>query len=565
MTAAQDHDAVLEAARRGLVYLPLGGAGEIGMNFYLYGCDGAWLAVECGVTFGDGTIPGIDVLMADPAFLETLGPSLIGLVLTHAHEDHQGALAHLWPRMRCPVYATPFTAGLVRRKLGERGLEDRVPLHELSSGSRIVLGPFSISLVSVTHSLPEPNALAIETPHGLVVHSGDWKLDPHPLIGPETEELRLRAFGDAGVLALVCDSTNVFVSGSSGSEATVREALVAEMGRHHGRVVVTCFASNIARVESIAHAAARAGREVALAGRSLWTLTELARDCGLLSETPRFLTEYDAGYLPPERLCLICTGSQGERGSALERVSRGDHPRLVLEKGDSVLFSSRRIPGNERAIYAMQDRLARLGVVIVTEKEVPNLHVSGHPAQEELARMYEWVRPDILVPMHGEARHLIAHADYARSLGIKAAPVVTNGEALRLAPGAPDIVGTVAHGRLGVDGNRLVSLESSAVRDRRQLTHAGTASLSVVLDRSGRLLAPPAVHFHGVIDAAEHATLADQVVREVMNDLEKAEDGTEGDDEALRHRLRLGVRRVVNRETGKRPVTTIHLSRVDAG
>ncbi|MBT6800617.1 MAG: ribonuclease J, partial [Rhodospirillales bacterium] len=350
---------VIEAARDGLVYLPIGGAGEIGMNFYLYGCQGKWIAVECGITFGNETTPGIDVMMADPAFLETVKDDLLGIVLTHAHEDHQGATAHLWPRLECPVYATAFTCGLVRTKIAEAGLESQVPLKEMALKSSIELGPFKISLITVTHSILEPNALSIETPFGTLIHTGDWKLDPDPLIGDVADETTFRKLGDKGVLAMVCDSTNVFVEGDSGSEGQVREALVDVIGQYKdkGRVAVACFASNMARVESISHAARANGRDVALVGRSLWKYTEIARDCGYIADVPPFLTEHDAGFLPPSKVLLICTGSQGERGSALARISEGDHP-VVLEPGDTVLFSSRNIPGNERGIYAMQNRLA---------------------------------------------------------------------------------------------------------------------------------------------------------------------------------------------------------------
>ncbi|HEX9807993.1 MAG TPA: ribonuclease J [Alphaproteobacteria bacterium] len=561
MTIAAAHDPVLAAAKAGLVYLPLGGAGEIGMNLYLYGCEGKWIAVECGVTFGDETTPGVDVMMADPAFLETVRDDLLGIVLTHAHEDHQGAVAYLWPRLQCPVYATAFTAGLVRVRLAEAGIEREVPLHELPLEGDVALGPFRLRLVTVTHSIPEPNALAIETPFGRLVHTGDWKIDPDPLIGDRMDEVTFRRLGEAGVLAMVCDSTNVFVEGASGSEAEVREHLAEVVGRFQNRVAVACFASNIARIESIARAGAANGRHVALVGRSLWRLTEIARECGYLRGVPDFLTEHDAAFLPRERALLICTGSQGERGSALERISQGDHPSVVLEEGDAVLFSSRNIPGNERAIYALQDRLARRGVAILTGRDAP-IHVSGHPARAELARLYEWVRPAILVPMHGTSRHLIEQAAYARGLGIREARVVTNGEALRLAPGPVEIVGRVPAGRLGLDGNRLVPMDDSLMAQRLRGAFAGHAFVTVVVDRKGRLAADPEVSLHGVAASAEEQAAAVAAVAEEVEQVFARGRGRRGrarPDDGAAEEVRRAVRRVLRGMTGKRPVTEVHV------
>jgi ribonuclease J len=554
-----DTGPVIAAARKGLVYLPLGGAGEIGMNLYLYACNGKWIAVECGVTFGDDTTPGIDVMMADPAFLESVRADLLGLVLTHAHEDHQGAVAYLWSRLGCPVYATAFTAGLVRARLKEAGLDRETPLHEIPLGGEITLGPFAIRYVTVTHSIPEPNALAITTPFGTIVHTGDWKIDPGPLIGKTIDEESFRALGNNGVLAMVCDSTNVFNEGSSGSEADVRRALADTIGRFKGRVAVACFASNVARVESIAHAAAANGRHVALVGRSLWRISEIARACGYLKGVPDFLTEHDCAFLPRARALYICTGSQGEKGSALARIAANDHANVVLEEGDAVLFSSRNIPGNERDIYAMQDQLARKGCIVVTGKDAP-IHVSGHPARAELAQLYGWVRPRHSVPMHGEQRHLMEHAVYARSLGVAAAHVVSNGHALRLAPGEPAIVGEVPVGRLGLDGARLVPVNDVLLGPRRRAAFSGTAFVTVVVDRKGRLAADPVVSLDGVCadpreDRDAVAAAIDEVERVMARPVRRPHDGDPVPEEAIR----LAVRRAVNRATGKKPVTKVHV------
>lgn len=422
----EDNLAILTAARDGLVYLPLGGAGEIGMNFYLYGCRGKWIAVECGITFADETMPGLDVIMANPRFIVDNVKDLLGIVLTHAHEDHLGAVPHLWRKLRVPLYATPFAAGLLRAKLAEAGLLGEASLTEIPLNGHLDLGAFAIDFVTVTHSIPEPNALAIGTPYGMVVHTGDWKIDPAPLLGKTIDSAKLSALGDSGVLAMVCDSTNVFVPGESGSESEIRENLIEIVGRYKERVAIACFASNVARVESAVHAATANGRRVALIGRSLWRMTEVAQSCGYLRDIPPFLTEHDIGYLPRNEVLLICTGSQGEQGAALTRIAANEHANVVLDRGDVVLFSSRKIPGNEMSIYKVQNQLARRGVQILTDKEA-RIHVSGHPARDELRRMYEWVRPRIAVPMHGESRHLIEHTSFARNAGVPEVVMVTNG------------------------------------------------------------------------------------------------------------------------------------------
>lgn len=555
------HQAVMDAARDGLVYLPIGGAGEIGMNMYAYGCQGKWIVVECGITFGNETTPGIDVITPDPAFLEELGDDLLAMVLTHAHEDHQGAVAYLWPRLRCPVYATAFTASIVRARLAEAGLIDAVPIEELKLKGALELGPFRLRLITVTHSIPEPNALAIDTPHGRILHTGDWKLDPDPLIGATADEAALRELGDGGVLAMVCDSTNVFVPGCSGSEGEVAEALVEVVGRFRRRVGVACFASNVARIESIAKAAAAHGRDVALVGRSLWRVTEIARSCGYLAHTPAFLTEHDVGLLPRDKVLFICTGSQGERASALARISQNDHANVVLGEGDAVLFSSRPIPGNERAIAAMQDRLAGLGVEIVTGQDAP-IHVSGHPARDELARLYDWVRPAISVPMHGTHRHLIEHAAYAKSLGVADARIVTNGAALRLAPGEPKIVGQVPVGRLGLDGKRLVALDDGLMSQRRRMNYSGLAFVSLPLGRPGEEGLPsPRVTLSGLASVDELDGLVEQIEAEVARIAARAAERKRGTEETAQE-VRRAVRRLCGRLIGKKPVTEVHVFRL---
>jgi ribonuclease J len=557
----EDNAAILNAARDGLVYLPLGGAGEIGMNFYLYGCRGKWIAVECGITFGDETMPGLDVIMANPRFIVENAKDLLGIVLTHAHEDHLGAVPHLWRQLRAPLYATPFAAGLLKAKLAEAGLTEEAEITEVPLGGHLDLGAFAIDFVTVTHSIPEPNALAIKTPFGTIVHTGDWKIDPEPMIGQTIDKTRLSQLGDEGVLAMVCDSTNVFVPGEAGSEAEIRENLAEVVGRYKERVAIACFASNVARVESAVHAAMATGRRAALIGRSLWRMTEVAQACGYLQNIPPFLTEHDIGYLPRNEVLLICTGSQGEQGAALPRIAANEHPNVVLDRGDVVLFSSRKIPGNEKAIYKVQNQLARRGVSIVTDKE-ERIHVSGHPARDELARMYHWVRPRIAVPMHGESRHLIEHADFARKAGAPEVMIVTNGDCLQIAPGNAKIVGRAPTGRLGLDGSRLIALDDRLLSARKRMTFNGSALVTVVLDRKGRLMADPQVSTQGLLDAQSGDTTTKAAVAAAQVAVEKLARDDREDDAAVEDAVRLAVQRSLKAARGKRPLTQVHVVRV---
>src|SRR5882672_7600825 len=431
-----------------LFFVPLGGAGEIGMNFSLYAFGGKWLIVDCGVTFGDDAQAGVDVVMADPAFIVERRDDLLGIVATHAHEDHIGAIPYLWPQLKCPVWATPFTASVLRAKLGEVGLLDKVKITTVPMSGRFTIGPFDLELITLTHSIPEPNAVVIRTPVGTVLHTGDWKFDPDPLIGDPWDEPALRRLGDEGVLAMICDSPNALKPGVSGSEAELRESLTELIGRYDsGRVAVACFASNVARLSTIAYAAQQNGRDVALVGRSLGRIDKAARENGYLTDVPRFLTEDEAGYVPRDKILMICTGSQGEPRAALARIARDDHPNVVLEEDDVVIFSSRIIPGNEKAIGRLQNALVRLGVEVVTDAD-HFVHVSGHPARDELVRMYQMIRPRVAIPVHGEARHLAAHAELARDCQVNEALVIENGDLVRLDGDGAAIVDEVPVGRI---------------------------------------------------------------------------------------------------------------------
>lgn len=545
----------------GLHFLALGGSEEIGMNLYLYAVDGKWLMVDCGIAFGDDSTPGVDVLMPDPEFIEERREDLVGIVLTHGHEDHFGAIEYLWSRLRCPVYATPFTAALLRLKLAESSSKERVQIVEVPLGGHLDLGPFALDFISVTHSIPEPNALVIRTRHGTVLHSGDWKLDPAPQTGALTDEDALRAIGEEGITALICDSTNALVPGHSGSEGTVREALADLIIQQPHRVAVTCFASNVARMHSIAHAAHAAGRHCALIGRSMWRVHEAARQTGYLNLPAPFLTEQDAADLPRDKLVLICTGSQGEARSALARIARGDHNTIILERGDTVIFSAREIPGNEKPIRRVQDDLVRLGATIITADDAP-VHVSGHPARDEMVRYYQWLRPQIAVPVHGTARHLDAHAEIARTCQVPEVIIPHDGALVRLTPGQAAIRDEIAVHRLGLDGNRLIPMASTALRNRSRMTQEGAVVATLVVDRQAALVQDPQIALLGLEDRDLLDDVEVALSDEIENALERLSKSDRKEDEAVSEAARLAIRRAIRRWQGKRPLIEIHLVRV---
>jgi ribonuclease J len=548
----------MSALNDGLAFLPLGGTGEIGMNLNLYRLGGRWLAVDCGIGFGGADNPEVDVMMADPAFIAERRDRLVGLVLTHAHEDHIGAVPWLWPLLRCPVYATPFTAALVRRKLAEAQLAGEVPLHVVQPGSTLELPPFSLRLLPVTHSIPEAQALAIRTPFGTVLHTGDWKLDPDPLIGLPTDEAALAALGAEGVLATICDSTNAMVEGHSGSEGDVRRSLAALIRDLKGRVAVTCFASNVARVESVALAARAAGRTVAVAGRSLRTLEAVARECGYLKDIPPFASEDDVADIPDDNLLLLVTGSQGEPRSALARIASDTHPRVELGEGDTVVFSSRIIPGNERSIGTVQDNLVRRGVRLMTDADHMT-HVSGHPARDELRRLYRLIRPRFTVPVHGEWRHLSAHAALAREAGLKAV-MLEDGDILGLAPGAPGVVDSAPVGRLVLDGNRLVPLLGTVLGARRRMLYNGVVIASVAMDESGRVRGAARLSAPGLLEADDPES--GRCAQEFVEAIEELPAGVRRDDASLIEAGKAVLRRTLGKRLQKRPMVDVHVLRI---
>jgi ribonuclease J len=546
-----------------LVFAPLGGVGEIGMNLSLYGFGNEarrkWIAVDLGVAFGGDDLPGIDLVMPDVRFLVEERRNLAGIVLTHAHEDHFGALIDLWPQLRAPVYATPFTAALLAAKrLGEPGAPE-IPLNVVPLGARFSLGPFDIELVSVAHSIPESNALIIRTPLGTVVHTGDWKIDPTPVLGPPTDEAKLRAAGDAGVLALVGDSTNAVRDGRSPSEVDVAQTLTELIAQAPGRVAVTTFASNVARVRSAALAAFAARREVVVVGRAMDRVIQVARETGYLDGVGEFRSIDIYGQLPPNKVVALCTGSQGEPRAALARIAADEHPEVTLNKGDRVIFSSRTIPGNEKAVGRIINGLVRQGIEVITDR-THLVHVSGHPRRAELDDMYRWVRPRIAIPVHGEALHLREHAELARRAGVKDVIVCQDGDLVRLAPGPPGIVDEVPAARVYRDGNILVEGEGRTVPERRRLAFAGIVSVALAVTRNGELAGDPAVELTGIPPADTAGEPMADIVRDtVIDTFEQLPRGRRRDPDAVAESLTRAVRAAIGARWAKKPTCHVHV------
>jgi ribonuclease J len=556
------------AADDELVFLPLGGSGEIGMNLNAYGYGPPearqWIIVDIGVTFGrEDSTPGVDLILPDPTFLEGERDNIIAIVLTHAHEDHIGALGWLWPRLKAPVYATPFTAALVREKLRERGLLEKVPLTEIPLKGRLNLGPFEIDFVTLTHSIPEPNGLAIRTPLGLVWHTGDWKIDPDPLIGETTDEAKLREMADEGILAMVCDSTNVFVEGTTGSESDVRRKLTEVIGKCTGRVAVTAFASNVARVETALFAARAAGRTPCLVGRSMHRIYHAAKGIGLLQDAPEVIDEEEAGTLPDANVLFLCTGSQGEPRAALSRIAKGDHRNVSLRRGDTVIFSSRVIPGNETAIHALYEDFLGRGVELITADD-HFIHVSGHPARDELKQMYQWARPRIAIPVHGETRHIREHVKLAQALQIPETIAPKNGDLIRLAPGPVALIDEVPSGRLYVDGSVLVEPDDDAIRDRKRLGADGAVNIALAVNAKNAVVAGPNVSVRGLTmpDDEDMELALEELERSAEAAYAKLSHADRSDDDAIEGAVMRAVRKSAEKLWRKRPLVDVSVLRL---
>ena len=550
-----------------LSFVPLGGIGEIGMNLSLYGLgkgrQRSWLAVDLGVSFGNEEhLPGIDVVMPDIRFIESEKKNLVGLVLTHAHEDHFGAIIDLWPRLQCPIYATKFSAALFEAKCASERNPPNIPVTVIESGGRVDIGPFNVEFVAVQHSIPESHALAIRTAEGLVLHTGDWKLDPTPLIGEPTNEKRLRELGDEGVLALIGDSTNAVREGRSPSEREVALGLTEIIKAAKGRVAVTTFASNVSRMRAVAEAAREADREVVLIGRAMERVAQVARETGYLDGIAPFRGADLYGHFPPNKVLALCTGSQGEPRAALARIANDDHPEVTLNKGDTVIFSSRTIPGNEKAVGAIINGLVGQGIKVITDR-THMVHVSGHPRRDELRDMISWVRPQLLIPAHGEALHLSEHASLARSCGVPNVLVCKNGDRVRLAPGEPAIVEQVPSGRLYKDGKILEDQNARAVVARRRLAFAGSAFVALALTEQGELADDPQVDLVGIPERNAAGELMDELIFDVaVATFENLPRAKRRDSDVVGEAVRRAVRSAIAEQWGKKTVCVVHVLEV---
>ena len=549
-----------------LVFAALGGLGEIGMNMALYGVGSGkhrkWLMVDCGVAFAGEDVPGVDMLFPDIAFIEAEKKNLLGIVITHAHEDHFGALADLWPRLGAPVYMTPFAANLLEaRRLSEPGAP-RIPVRGIAQATRFTLGPFDIETIPVAHSIPESMALAIRTPHGTIVHTGDWKIDETPITGLPTDGVRLKEIGDEGVLALVCDSTNVTREGISPSETEVRESLRQIILNSRGRVAVTTFASNVARMRAVAEAAEEAGREVIIVGRAMDRVADVAGELGMLDSVAGFKTAERFRSVARDKCVLLLTGSQGEQRAALARVAEGEHPEIALASGDTVIFSSRTIPGNEKAVGKIVNSLAKMEINIITDRD-GLVHVSGHPRRDELRRMYEWVRPKVAIPAHGEALHLTVHRDFARSMGVKQVIRAFNGDVVTLDAPEVFVSDQIPTGRLAKDGSLIVPVKGTSITERRKLSYVGIVMVAIAIDERGHIAADLEVETAGLPETDDEGEPMIEHIRDIVDEVYSSlPKGKRRDIDTLRVAIERGVRAGISELWGKKPIAKVMIIQV---
>lgn len=548
-----------------IYFVPLGGCGFFGANMALYGHQGQWIMVDCGMGFADDTMPGVEVLLPDPGFAEALGDKLLGIVLTHGHEDHIGAIDHLWPRMRRPLYATPFTAERIRQHVSEQPWGTQAKIIEVPIQGQVELGPFSIQYIRMAHSIPEASSLAITVKEvGTVLHTGDWKIDPGPVEGSMTDEAALRKLGETGVLAVIGDSTNAMVPGHSGSEQTVQDNLIDLFGEFKDRIAITCFSTNVARLRSIDVAAKKNGRKVCLVGRSLWRTEEAARRTGYLGTAGPFIDEDEAIELPGHKVVYICTGSQGEPRAALSKISADDHPRVRLEEEDVIIFSSRAIPGNERAIDRIKNRFYAAGVNIITDRDA-QIHVSGHPYREELKQLYAWTKPAIAIPVHGEQMQMEKHAALAKECGVGQTIIPANGMVIEIGKeGVAMPVGEVKAGVLAVEGGRIVAVDHEAILTRKRIMWNGSAVVTVVVDAQGAFVADPKITALGLLDENSDldAQYIQDAVKEIKNAVKNMPKGDRMDDNVLSEAVRITARRFFNERFDRKPQTRVHLVRI---
>ena len=549
-----------------LVYCSLGGAGEIGMNLNLFGYgkpgEYKWIIVDIGVTFSDDNIPGIEVILPNPEFIVDQKENLLGIVLTHAHEDHVGAIAHLWPMLECPIYATPFTAAIVREKFKELKINIGSHLKIVKLGGNVKLEHFDIDYVTLTHSILEPNGLAITTPEGVVLHTADWKIDDDPLIGEKTDVKKLTDIGKKGVLAMVCDSTNIFNLGSSGSENLVRTGLFTVLEKMKNRIVITSFASNVARMETVFKVAEKVGRQVCLVGRSMNRIYQLARQCNYLQDIKAPIDVRDSKKIPKNKIVFLCTGSQGEQRAALARIANGTHPDLQLEKDDNVIFSSRIIPGNEKRLFKIFNDFSKNDINVLSE-ENSMIHVSGHPAREDLKKMYNWIKPKILIPVHGEQRHMAEHINFAKEMGVKFPIKVSNGEIIRLSPGEPKVIDKVTWGRVYLDGKVLIDNDSPVLKERRNMAANGYMEITVLISKNGQIKNNPVITLKGIPLIEDDASEIEYDLEDiVMNTCKTFNLNNSKQEKNLIDTLKGNCRKLINDKSGKKPLVNINLVRL---
>ena len=545
---------------KGLFFVPLGGAGEIGINFGLYSCDGQWIAVDCGVGFAGDRLPGVDMVLPDPTFAEQISKNLKALIITHAHEDHIGAVGHFWPLLRCPVYATPFATEMLETRLDEAGILGRVSLETVEAGDELDLAPFDMELIPVNHSVPEAVSLLIRTKYGNVFHTGDWRFDDTPVVGKPANYARFKELGKENVLAMVADSTNVFVENDILSESDVKDSLTTLFSRYSGkRLVVTCFASNVGRIESIAEAAEKNGRTVCLLGRSLWRVEGAGRACGYFRGINVFLTDEEAQDLPPSKVLYLCTGCQGEPKAALSNLSYGVYRSLQLNKGDVVIFSSRVIPGNEQAIANIKNRFIAKGIEVVTDKDALT-HVSGHANHNDMKRMYGFVCPKIAVPVHGEAAHLFEHAKLADECGISQTVIPKDGDVISFGADKAEVIGSVQSGLMAMDGRKIIPVNADVLKKRRRMLEDGTVVATVVLDKKNAVVGSVQISATGLIDAqSPEMSVLDEGIKAALSSLTPAR---LKDDGSVADAVKAAIRKTVMENHGRRPMVDVHLVRV---
>jgi ribonuclease J len=549
--------------KKDLLFAPLGGSGEIGMNANLYHYDGAWMMVDLGINFPDDSMPGVDVVLPDLRFLDDKTADLVGLVITHGHEDHLGAVPYLWKTLRCPVYGTAFTLSLLRQKLIEHGLEDDIPLKVIDYNRPISVGPFAVEMIAMTHSIPDPAGLIIKAGGEQIFHTGDWKFDDDPQLGPLSDLNRLKTLGDDGVLAMIGDSTNAMVEGSTESENMARQGLIDTISKQKGRVAVTCFASNVARLNSLVEVARQTDRSPMLIGRALNRVVEAARYCGYLKDWPDMLSMDDFNLIPRENILMICSGSQGEPRSAMTRIAMGTHHLISLEEGDTVLFSSREIPGNEAAIGKVQDCLITRGIKVITADDAP-IHVSGHPARDDMTAMYQMIRPDIAIPVHGTSRHVRAHAQLAKDCQIPNVHIPENGQVIRLSPGPIKVIGGAETGLMTIEGGDIIPLHSAAMQSRRKMMWNGTVTASLVLSERAELCASPMVTQNGIVDGDKASSYLAEAILRIEDEFANMGRSTRYDDRKIEDMVAKALRGLAKIMADRRPVIQVHIMRVSA-